>query len=397
MRILAKKRSSVARLVLCFAALAACAPVVRPAPFSGARDQVTDVSLLGPFDGQVVDTNTGDPIAGATVVGVWSYDAGDGFIAPQGAESVTVVTDQAGRYRLPAAKLSVRGSTVRLVSFRLVVYKRGYVGYRSDSTFEGRPRNDFTLRHNRVRLRKWAQGDSHARHIEFLAAPPEILQLSKWEREAANLDLYRTLGGDAAPVEEPPEQVERPKLQVLDATKLLTPDDVRLRTNYPDAFEVKELEDLARTHFYHGVHLEAVGREEDWDLAYRVWKQPPQGLDEVIETFKVTLPDVEQSADVTPETWVLDSGDVRAVAFVDREREVAVLLACRAKQCLDIETAIVLARFIFDNVEKLELVDAPSAGAPAAPATSEDGSQAGDEPSTEEREQASPPATGEMP
>jgi hypothetical protein len=356
--------------------LPACSPIIRPATFAGARDQVTDTSLHGPFDGQVVDADTGDPVHGALVLAVWSYDKGEGFVAPGGSETMHVLTDQAGRYRIPAAPLRIRGPSVRLVGFHLVVYKRGYIGYRSDSTYEGAERRDFVLRHNRVALRKWNETDSHAQHLMFLAAPPQIQQLGKWEREPANLDLYQAMGGAAVVSSETSAGPEgpAPSLRLLDATAILTPEEVRLRTNYTGAFEVKELEDLTRTHFYHGVHLQAVDRTEAWDVAYRVWKDPPGGLEPVAETFRETLPGVDPGADVTPETWVLDSPDVRAVAFLVREDNIGVLLACRAMQCVDVETAIVLARYILDNLGALKFVDAPKAPFPvASPAAEEPG------------------------
>ncbi len=356
--------------VLVLAALAvlwagACSPVVRPARFAGARDRVTDVTLRGPFDGQVVDETTAEPVQGAVVVGVWSYDDGDGLIAPSGSEVIEVKTDQAGRYRLPSAPMRKRGAHLRLVSFELIIYKRGYVGYRSDRTLDGRPRTDFTLRHNRAEIRKWRDTDSHAEHLVFLAAPASVVQLSSWEREAANLDLYRRLGGDAAgPASTDPEPTAT--LQLLDAQALLPPEDVRRRTGYTDAFDIKELGDLARTHFYHSVHLQAVDRDEVWDVAYRVWKDPPGGLAPVVETFEATLPQVEVSAEITAETWIYDSDDVRVVAFLDRERNVGVLLTCGAMQCIDIETVIILGSVVFDNLDALQLIDAPQPPRPAA-------------------------------
>ena len=251
--------------------LGACSPIVRPARFAGARDRVTEVTLEGPFDGQVVDETTAEPIQGATVVGVWSYDQGDGLHAPSGSEVVEVKTDQAGRYRIPhAPRHGGAARPLRMVSFQLVVYKRGYVGYRSDRPLDGTPRSDFAQRHNRASLRKWRDTDSHAQHLVFLAAPAAVAKLSAWEREAANVDLYRELGGQAAgPAPAAPGE-PKATLQVLDAQRLLTPEDVRRRTGYTDAFEVKELGDLARTHFYHGVHLQAVDRDvvfEAVDLA----------------------------------------------------------------------------------------------------------------------------------
>lgn len=346
-----------------------CAPLVRPPSFEGARDRVSDASLLGPFDGQVVDEATSEPVAGATVVGVWSYDEGDGLVTPAGSETIEVKTDQAGRYRLPDAPQRKRGSNMRLVSFQLVVYKRGYVGYRSDRHFDGTPRTDFTVRHNRASVRKWRDTDSHAQHLMFLASPASVRKLSNWEREAANLDLYRAAGGQSRGGDGPAAKPDEPsaRMTMLDAAALLPPEDIRRRTGYSEAFERKELGDLARTHFYHGVHLEAVGREEAWDVAYRVWKDPPGGLDPVVETFEATLPDVEITGEITADTWVFDSEDVRAVAFLDRERNVGVLLTCGAMQCIDIETVIILAGFLHDNLDALAQVDAETGE--AIPAT----------------------------
>jgi len=343
------------------ATLTACSPIVRDARFVGARDQVADVTLEGPFDGQIVDATTAEPIQGATVVAVWSYDQGDGLLGPAGSESVEVKTDQAGRYRIPRAPMKVRGTAVRLVAFELVAYKRGYVAYRSDAVMQGGARTDFTLRQNKIQLEKWREADSHADHLLFLAAPPVIQQLTKWERDQANLDLYRAQGGEGAgsgPArggdEETPTE-DTPKMELLDARGLLPPDEVRRRTGYADAFDVKDLGDLARTHFYHGVHLQAVERDETFDIAYRVWKEPPGGLDSVQETFEATLPGVEATTEITDQTWVYDSEDVRAVAFLDPETSVGLLLTCGVQQCVDIETAIILAKFAADHLDLITM------------------------------------------
>ncbi len=115
------------------------------------------------------------------------------------------------------------------------------------------------------------------------------------------------------------------------------------------------------------MHLQAKDRDEVWDVAYRVWKDPPGGLAPVVETFEATLTGIPITGEITSETWISDREDVRVVAFLDRERDVGVLLTCGAMQCVDIETAIILASFLYDNVEKLHLVDAPSASSPATP------------------------------
>ena len=358
-----------ARLALALLLLVGCAPLVRPATFVGARDQVTDTNIVGPFDGQVVDVSTGEPVAEAVVVGVWAYDRGDGFIGPHGSETYVTSTDAAGRYRILPAKLAVRASALRLVSFHLVVYKRGYLGYRSDARLEGGTRPDFSVRHNKVELRKWRENDSHAEHLLFLASPKVLRKTTQWEEELANLDLFRHQGGAggpaaASPAAAIPSAPREPEW--LDASALLTPDEVRTRTHYADAFLQGDLPDLARTDFYHGVHLRAEGREEPWDIAYRVWRDPPGGLEPVISTIQETMGGVKPSAEITPETWLLSAEGVHAVAFVDRAAKIGVLLSCGDQQCVDLETAIILAKTLHRNLERLRNITAPKP-APAKP------------------------------
>ena len=117
--------------------------------------------------------------------------------------------------------------------------------------------------------------------------------------------------------EKAPLQAADPADQVSEdpsADGLLSPDEVRLRTSYPDNFQISDITDLERKSFYHGVHFQAVGREESWDLAFRVWKVPPGGLDPVIATIKETMGPVTPTSEITPETWVLATAEVQAVA-----------------------------------------------------------------------------------
>jgi hypothetical protein len=354
-RALARRRRGLARLAgaAAVALLAACSPLVRDAPFSGARDHVADVALTGPFNGQIVDGTTNAPIGDATVVAVWSYDRGNGLVGPAGSETYVARSDHAGHYRVPEAPAKLRGQALRLVDFTLFVYKRGYVGYRSDLPYDGGLRAEFVARHNRVEMRKWAATDSHASHLLMLSPPPEIERLTQWERSPANAALLRALSG--AP-DEPGTPTTPAALEWLDASALLPPEEVRRRTGYLEAFDVGEFADLARTHFYHGVHLRAVDKDEVWDLGIRVWRNPPGGLEPVLETFRATLPGVAPTADITAETYVLDTQSVRAVAFLDRGRSVGVLLTCGAMQCADIETALILAGYVRDHLDDLRQV-----------------------------------------
>ncbi len=399
--------------------LVACAPIVRSAPFQGARNQVTDTSLIGPFDGQIVDEATGEPVQDAVVVGVWSYDRGDGFIAPSGSETISVQTDEAGRYRIDRAPLRKRGSSLRLVSFHLVVYKRGYASYRSDQLLEGGARRDFTGRHNRIELQKWRERDSHAEHLLFLAAPREVARVSDWERTQANLDLYQALGGALGGAEaggaeaggaldghaEPgvgPRPDEQPMW--LDATPVLYPEDVAMRTGFDGEFVVEDLGDFPRTDFYHGVLFRALDLTEEFDFSLRVWHEPPGGLEPVIEIFRENLP-VEVSGEVTDETWVYEEpeSNFRGVAFIDRPTNTGVLVSCGPEQCIDVDTAIILAKYIHGRLDRLDEVPAGPAPEPAeseetpTEPSSETPAEASSETPAEASSEGSENSTGENP
>ncbi|MEE9384140.1 MAG: hypothetical protein V3V08_12080 [Nannocystaceae bacterium] len=363
-------------LVVAITNALACAPIVRPAPFRGASDKLTDASLAGPFDGQVVDATTSKPIQDATVLGVWSYDQGDGFIGPAGSRTAMVETDAAGRYRIPRTRDHARGRHAKLVSFRLLVYKRGYAAYRSDARFGAGARIDFTARHNEVALRKWAKHHSHASHLLFLAPPPELAKRTRWEVSEANWDLYRAVGGTATnaarqrdPAHDATDITEPDPPPPLDAEDLLTATDIFARTGQTHAFESAALVDMARSAHYHGVHLRAVDLDETFDVSFRVWRNPPGGFEAIVETFRATLPGVEVSDEVTDETWIADLDAVRAVGFIDRDAAVAVLITCGISQCADVATAIILGKFAHANLDRLRPRVAPEAGLPPATAT----------------------------
>src|SRR5258708_1631097 len=51
-----------------------CAARVAVAPFPARPDTVSPGSLHGPFDGQVVDQQSGNPIPAALILGTWVYE-----------------------------------------------------------------------------------------------------------------------------------------------------------------------------------------------------------------------------------------------------------------------------------------------------------------------------------
>src|SRR5690606_23369310 len=118
--------------------------------------------------------------------------------------------------------------------------------------------------------------------------------------------------------------------------------------------DVKDLTDLKRTGFYHGVHMQALDSDEHHDLALRVWSSPPGGMDPVAATIRETFGNIKATGEITPETWSVTAERVHAVGFVDREERIGVLLTCGDQQCADLDTAIILAKFVRNNLERLK-------------------------------------------
>src|SRR5439155_26999030 len=103
-------------------------PIIGEAPFHAEPDTVTPGDLLGPYDGRVLDGVTEKPVAGALVVASWSFERGVGFVGPSGAMVRQTETDNDGNYELPRLSDLPGGLSLRVASFTLVVYKRGFVG-----------------------------------------------------------------------------------------------------------------------------------------------------------------------------------------------------------------------------------------------------------------------------
>ncbi|TMQ22580.1 MAG: hypothetical protein E6J91_01120 [Deltaproteobacteria bacterium] len=131
---------------LTLASLGGCVDTaIRTAPFRVRPDAAEPGSLQGPFNGRVVDATTHAAIAGALVYAAWTFERGAGIAEPAGSKEFVGSTDAAGNYRVP--RLDRLPGGARVTEFTLLVYKRGFIAYRSDRRFSDLgPRMDFAQR-----------------------------------------------------------------------------------------------------------------------------------------------------------------------------------------------------------------------------------------------------------
>lgn len=334
--------------------LSGCGPTVGQAPFSVRPDTLQPGDLLGPFDGMIIDAETERPVAGATVVGSWAFERGIGLRGPAGTREAVVETVADGRYRIESPSDVPTGSSMRLRRFTLVVYRRGYVGYRSDFKFNGDQRHDFSQYGNKVRLEKWQPSFEHRQHLAFVGGGQAIAKAMAWEAQPASLEN----DGIAAPqvVETPGEKapaLERPTL--LDASPLLSAEEVKGVTGYADEFEVGRLLDRVRSDVYDSKHFKAKDKTEAFDVAIRVWASAPAAAEAQFKQLSTELPAPVPTEEIGDKSVRARGGDVLGLAFLLRERGLVVQVSCGKSQCTELGMVLRLAKLVESHIGELKI------------------------------------------
>lgn len=319
---------------------------MRTAPFRVRPDAPQPGSLTGSFTGRVLDSTTHQPVAGALVYGAWTLERGAGLTEPAGAREFVGSTDAAGYYRVPKLGGLPRG--VRVTEFTLLVYKRGYVAYRSDRRFADLgPRMDFAQEDNQVLLERWRTELSHARHLRFVGSGTAVAALTSWELAdaSAELDGRRPAGEDLRP--------GRTGEQYVVAAQLLTEGDIKARTKYDGGFETGPLSDEPDTATYSSQHFKALGRPETWDVAIRMWRLDPGKAQERYEELLTQLPGITEKDDVGSRSFVAAEGEIRGVGVLDAPRGTVFLITCGANQCTTPDDATALAKIVHDRLKAI--------------------------------------------
>jgi hypothetical protein len=328
---------------------------VRQAPFRSRPDGVSAGVLQGPFTGRVLDGTTRAPVAGAMVFASWSLVRGSGLTVAAGTREAVVSTDATGHYVVPM--LTDLPAGTRLGDLRLVIYKRGYVGYRSDRRFDDfGPRRDFAQQDNLVRLERWRPEASHARHLRFLGGGGAIAAVTAWEAgdAIAELDPARP----AAPGL--PGATDGPYLV---AAQLLNAADIAGRTRFDGSFETGPLGDEPDTSSYSSQHFKALSRAESWDVAVRMWRLGPAGAIDRYDELRTGLPDVDETDELASRSFRATEADIYGVAFLDGQRGLVVLITCGKSQCSSTDDVAALATIIHQRIKTLWPLGAAAGGA----------------------------------
>jgi hypothetical protein len=341
------QRSLACAIVVLLAMVPACTETgMRTAPFRVRPDSADAGLLVGPFNGRVVDVTTHAPVAGALVYGAWTLERGTALAEPAGSREFVGSTDAAGYYKVP--KLGSLSGGVRVTEFTLLVYKRGYVAYRSDRRFSDLGmRMDFAQTQNQVLLERWRNELSHSRHLRFVGSGTAVAALTQWELAdaSAELDGRRPQGDDVRP--------GRGEGTYIVAAQLLTEPDIKSRTKYDGGFETGPLQDEPDTATYSSQHFKALGRPETWDLAIRMWKLDPGKAQERYEELLTQLPGITEKDDIASRSFAALEGEIRGIGFLDAPRGIVILITCGQSQCTSIDDAAALGKIAYDRIKSL--------------------------------------------
>ncbi len=364
-----------ARLVLSFGLVlaSACnaAPRTLPADFPRVSGSVRPADLQGPFTGRVVDAGNGKAIAGAAVLGIWIFREGPGVGAVSGYRRILVQSDLSGRYRIPSLR-SLHGARWRflrrdgrivpvagghgpggpgrIASFRLVVYKPGYVAYRSDRIFEtGEPRRDFVQFDNVVALRRWSAGFRHLDHLRFLGAPELLGSRARDELLLAERELH-----GATEAESRPQEASRKATGAIpNLNELVTPSDLRILYGVKGVYERGRLPSLPKSAHADSLHLKAVGRDESHDFAVRVWHYPPKQAELEFTRMLQGYPHAKRVDKLADASFQAENERVLGHVFLMRRWGLVVSVTCGRNLCKDHEGLLRACRLVEYRLGKL--------------------------------------------
>ena len=124
----------------------------------------TDSGSAGSLESQVLDAQTGKPIQGAVVLGVWTKVAGLPGLQHHELVGVREVeTDAEGRFVLERAKRIIFEDDESVT-----VYKPGYVAWNNIYIFPTSERRKDQRIPSQIFLIRFPPGESHKRHTSFI-------------------------------------------------------------------------------------------------------------------------------------------------------------------------------------------------------------------------------------
>lgn len=125
--------------------------------------------ILGPYTGQVIDSRTGEPVEGASVLIYWSKPVFPAIeYSTELIKAELIYTDKQGRYEIPKTLANI-GLLGTLDSTNVIIYQPGYQVYTARVLYDSpyaKPDNSFKEKNNMVKLDRVPPNFSYRKHYE---------------------------------------------------------------------------------------------------------------------------------------------------------------------------------------------------------------------------------------
>ncbi len=148
---------------------------------------VSKALILGPYTGQVIDSRTGEPVEGASVLIYWRKPAFSVIeYRSELIEAKLVYTDKKGTYKIPKMLANI-GLLGELDSTNVIIYQPGYQVYTVRIWHDSykKPGNSFKNKGNLVKLDRIPPNFSHRKHYEEI-------ERTFWGIDEASIDEWTT-------------------------------------------------------------------------------------------------------------------------------------------------------------------------------------------------------------
>jgi hypothetical protein len=140
--------------------------------------------VLGPYSGTVIDSQTGEPIQGASVLFFWERAVPTPMKAySEVFEARLVYTDRKGTYHI-ARIIPNLGLQAVLESTNIIIYQPGYQAYNisiSHTSPYGKPDSSFQEKDNIAKLDRIPPNFDHQKHLQILDSALSPIRAYGWE------------------------------------------------------------------------------------------------------------------------------------------------------------------------------------------------------------------------
>lgn len=360
-------------------ASSSCSSLIPEASFPTRPGTTWPGSMLGPFDGRVIDTDTKTPVEGATVWVNWVFTQRCDRRLPHQEYTATTKTDADGRYHIPKLTTLPWKRPTKLNAVVVTIHQRGYVVYRNDYVFNGtstEKRHNFFQHDNHVLLHRWKENYSASAHLAFAGGNPTLRAelASMHEAAARELDEQQKVSDVAIAPTDTAES--SPSQETNEAEALLDLETLRSITAFSGPIQVGPLADRGDTTAT--LHFRAEGLTERHDVAIRLWRLSGEPLSGKLEELRLILGNSRVHKGIGDRGFIVEQDDIYGLAFSSEAHRALILLTCGKGQCATQSVLETVAAAIASRLDRLPLtiespgpLSAPTSAPTSTPTTSE--------------------------